>query len=186
MYVKECIKKGRVIYNISFWNKFWTLLLPVFLTILLLFVLFIAFESLYDNPQNDYFWQILIGSSGLFIFIVSLIILYFKIDNISKFSGESRSQNKKNVLQFIKDNKCEINYKSNDYIIVSIKSKFLSYYNFRNLTILFEGNNVYYNCVTFENIAISGLYIKDFKSPFFWLVNKKVEKKLHSFLEDNS
>ena len=186
MNIKECIEKGRVIYNISFWNEFWTLLLPVFLTILLLFSNYFILESSFNKPDKEYYWLIIIGSFSFFAFIIFLIFLYFKIDNISEFSGKSRSMNKKQVLQFIKDNNYEIKDKSNDYIIVSIKSKFLSYYNFRNLTILFEGNNVYFNCVTFENIVVSGLYIKDFKSPFFWFVNKKVEKKLRSFLEGNS
>jgi len=184
MNVNKSIEKGRVIYNVSFWNKFWTLLLPVFLSVLLLLFSYFVFESNYNKPDNN--WFILIGSSGFFIFVIFLIILYLKIDDLSKFNGRSRSLNKKLVFQFIKENIYQINEESNDFISVDIRVKFFGFSDFRSLTILFEGDNVYYNCVTFENVNVPNIYIMNFKSPLYWFANKNIERKFKNFLNNNS
>ena len=146
---------------------------------------YFVFENNYNKPDNNK-WFILIASSGFFIFVVFLIILYLKIDNLSKFNGRSRSLNKKLVLQFIKENNYQINEKSNDFISVDIKVKFFGFSDFRSLTILFEGDNVYYNCVTFENVNVPNIYIMKFKSPLYWFANKKIEREFKMFLGENS
>jgi hypothetical protein len=128
MDVKKSIEKKRIIYNKSFWDCFWMLLLPVFLAILLLssssssssFV----FESNYDKVYKENYWLILIGSISVFIVIIILIVFYFKIDNITEFNGKSRTLNKKLVYQFVKDQGYEINYQTNDIILIDIKGRF--------------------------------------------------------------
>ena len=70
MDLEKSIEKKRIIYNKSFWDCFWMLLLPVFLAILLLSSSFFIFESNYDKVYKENYWLILIGSISVFIVII--------------------------------------------------------------------------------------------------------------------
>lgn len=182
MNFEKSIEKGRIIYNESFWNKFWTLLMPVFITSLVLFNCFWIFEVIYDKPHKKHYWLLLLGTVSVFLFIVILIILYFKVDNLSKFEGKTRSNNIKLVREFAKKSLYEIKEKSNNIFIVTINSKLLGF-NKRYLTLIFDRNKIYYNCTTFENLFTFKFSITNFKSPFYWFHNRKIERIFRIFLE---
>jgi hypothetical protein len=183
MDVKKSIEKKRIIYNKSFWDCFWMLLLPVFLAILLLSSSFFVFESNYDKDYKENYWLILIGSISVFTVIIILIVFYFKIDNLTEFKGKSRTLNKKLVYQFVKEQGYEINYQTNDIIFIDIKVRFFGFSDSRKITVIFKGTSLLLNCTTFVNINNSTVYISNFKSPFYWFANKKHEKIFIKFLK---
>lgn len=181
MDIEKSINKGRIIYHENFWDKFWTLLLPIFVTFLILFNCLWVSQAIYDKPHKKYYWSLLLITASIFIFIVILIILYFKIDSLSIVEGKSRNRNNKCVREFAKKSNYKIDEKSNNVFIVIIKSKFLVY-SHRYLTMIFDSNKIYYNCTTFDN----GYKMINFKSPFYWFYNKKVERDFRIFFEKYS
>ena len=184
MNVEKSIKKGKIIYSESFWDKFWTILLPLYFIILLLFISFTIFINSYQSLSFNLY--IIIASFSVFILSVALVIIYLKIDNLSVFKGKSRTFNKKLVLDYVKDQGYYISNQSNDFISIDIKVKFFAFSDYRYLTVLFNSNKIFYNCVTFENINAGRFSISNFKSPLYWFANKKCEKIFRNYLQENS
>lgn len=186
MDVEKSVEKKRLIYNIRFWDKFWALLVPVFIGTLLLCSSFFVFENNYDKTYKENYWFILIGSISFFVFIIIFIIFYFKIDNLTEFRGKSKAFNKKMILLFAEEYGHEITHQTNSRIFIDIKVKYFGFSNKRRLSIIFNGISLFYNCTTFVNATNSQVYIKNFKSPFYWFANKNHEKIFRKFLKENS
>lgn len=186
MDIEKSIDKGRIIYNEKIWDKFWTLIIPTLITGLLLISLYFAIESNYDKPEKNNYRSIIIGYILLFGVIILLIIIYFNIDNLSVFRGKSRTFNKKLVLLFVKEQGYEIISQENDIIRIDIKTNSKNSFNKVKLTVFFKEASLYYNCTTFENINTGRFSIVNFKSPFYWIANKRNEKRFLKFIQENS
>jgi hypothetical protein len=120
------------------------------------------------------------SSRIIFLFIIT-ILFYFKIDNLTELKGKSRRLNKKLVHQFVKDPGYEINYQTNDIILIDIKGRFLGFSNSRKIVVIFKGKSLFLNFTTSVNVNNCQVYISNFKSLFYWFANKKHEKFFINF-----
>ncbi|TXD50802.1 MULTISPECIES: hypothetical protein [unclassified Polaribacter] len=186
MNVEKSIEKKRIVYAKRFWDTFWSLLFPVFLSILLLVSSFIVFENTYGKTNKENYWFILMGSFSLFVIILVSIIFYFKLDILTEFKGKSRTSNKKMTHQFLEKQGYKSTHQTNNSIFFDIKVPFFGFSDYRKFTVLFKEKSLFYNCITFANLNRGEVYMFNFKSPFYWFANKKHEKFFREFLKENS
>jgi hypothetical protein len=177
--IEKSLKRGRLVYYFNFWDRFFSLLIPSFLVILLLCIGYWSLEIGIRKGKT----ASIIYSSLFLILILLPIVGYLFINKLSTFKGKSRSNNLNLVREFAKQKGYSIDNETNELCSIEVEVRFFSYHNTRWLTVLYENDLIHYNCTTFENINTPDIQIMNFKSPFSWFSNKKHERKLRNFMK---
>ena len=80
------------------------------------------------------------------------------------------------MYQFVKEQGYEINYQTNDIILINSRGRFFGFSNGRKTVVILKGTILILNFTTFVNVNNCQVYISNFKSLFYWFANKKYQK----------
>lgn len=169
--IEQSLLKKKTIFKESIWDKFHELggsILFLILAVPTLFMLILTKGLL----------TLIISFSVLLIFVL-LIVTYIKINNLKKVVVKSFSGNRKLIKQFSHKEGWEILISDKTKTIISIPNSRYDYGSETYLFVIYNQKNIWYNCITFTNNQRGGV---NFKSPFYWFYNKKVEKKLANYI----
>lgn len=126
-----------------------------------------------------------IGISIFFLtvsLIVSSLMIYsfFDMNSLKRISGLSRGKNSTLIKKIAKDNKWVISSMNQQITIISFswKDSGIGTDWGKQMTILFDGNDILVNCISF------GTHSSSNPSPFHWFPNRRKVNKLKTAFEN--
>lgn len=185
VHVSKSIQRKKLIYTHSSWYGVLTLIYPIFILVVALAFSYWGLEKELTKESYAINWVLISIFSAVIVFAALLVLAYFRSDRLAIIKGSTRSLNRKLVRQYIENDRFEVLSVSNELITVDVKAKFLSYHDVRRFTILFDKEHIYYNCTTFSYIQNRHIQLYDFKSPFAWFANRRVEQEFKEYMKRN-
>lgn len=182
--VAKSIQRKRLIYRGRSWYGFLTLIYPIFIAFVVLLFSYWGLEKELKNFEKGENWISISLFIGVIILVLLLIIAYLRGDHLKSIRGNTRSFNRKLVKEYLDNDTFNVLSITNECIEVDVKARFLSYHDVRRLVILFDKEYIYYNCTTFSYIQNKYIQLYDFKSPFAWFANRKVERKFNQYIRE--
>lgn len=178
--LEKSLKKKRLVYTFGFWDRFFTLSIPIFLLFCLWILGYGVVQEAWKNQEPRK-----IGIAVLYVFVVlTPVIAYFFQSKLHKLKGKSRTNNVKLARAFAEEYGYKIHRETNEFCLIAIKPWIFKHQHERWLTIIYDQDVVYYNCTTFENVnTYQNIRISDFRNPLLWFRNKRYEKRFKKFVE---
>ena len=180
--VEKSLKKGRVVYQINFWDSFFTLLIPRFFIFVLLLPVYSYFKEAIEEENTE----VLLYTSAYTLVVLIPVILYFLQSHLSSVEGRSRSNNVKLTREFAEQEGYKIHEETNEMCLIYVEPWFFHNTHKRWLIVLYDGDQIYYNCATFEDVWMPRYHIEDFRNPLLWFNNKRHERRFRKFIQNQN
>jgi hypothetical protein len=135
------------------------------------------YGSIKFNWFNDSAIQIIIAqiiNFGIFIFVITGLIINRKLTKISVSSNVNTRLISKNAISIFKETFVEKD--TGRELIVSIKPGLFASY--RQLIFLFDMTNIYINCRTYARMELI--------SPLHWIIHRKLIKRLKEEIQSTT
>lgn len=185
IHISKSIQKKKLIYRGRSWYSIMTLIYPVFIIFVALTFSYWGLEKELLKGKETINWISVSLFSTVIALAILLIFAYFRGDRLAIIKGNTRSLNRKLVRQYIDNEKFTLLSATNELIVLDVKATFLSYHDVRRFVILFDKEHIYYNCTTFSYLQNKHIQLYDFKSPFAWFANRRVEREFKEFMRRN-
>lgn len=161
------VTKKRIVYDRSFWSAigelidYFPVVFPFFFIGTITLVKSIMSKTL---TMEEAVWSVLGILTSLFIFYKIR-----KINRLTAITGVDVKTNRQLVNTIAKNSDWESRYNNSKFAIFTLPDSPLSLDWGREMTIIYNGNDVLINCACFG--------MRRIKSPFHWIAAKNIEKR---------